>query len=89
MEELHQGTTYAKKTDPLQYWRNNQYTLPVMTQLAPDHLAIAASSAASERVVSIGGKIVTKKLNRLHPRALRMLICPKNWGIIHRPPDGE
>ena len=50
--------------DDLSWWCRHQfaYTLP---RLAKKHLAIPASSAASERVFSAAGNVVTKKPNKL------------------------
>jgi hypothetical protein len=41
----------------------------IIAQIARDHLAVPAASAASERVFSQGADIVTKKRNRLLPSA--------------------
>jgi hypothetical protein len=50
--------------------------------MARDHLAIPATSAASERVFSNGSDIITKKRNRLSPPTIRYLLCLRNWGRI-------
>ncbi len=69
--------------------RDKRQALPVMVQLTRSHPAIAANSAASDRAFSIGGDIVTKKRDRLHPCTLKMLICLKNWAVTQEPPDDE
>ena len=50
--------------------------------MAHDHLAIPATSAASERVFSNGADIITKKRNRLLPSTIRYLLCLRDWGVI-------
>ena len=70
-------------TDILRYWAAKQYEYPVVACIARDHLAIPATSAASERVFSTGSDIITKKRNRLAPETLRYLLCLRSWGIVH------
>jgi hypothetical protein len=48
-------------TDVYKYWASKEYEFPIIARIARDHLAILATSAASECVFSIGGDIVTKK----------------------------
>ncbi|KFY45043.1 hypothetical protein V494_01172 [Pseudogymnoascus sp. VKM F-4513 (FW-928)] len=59
-----------RNTNILKYWQAKQYQYPVISRIARDYLAIPASSAASERIFSVGGDIVTKKRNRLLPSTL-------------------
>ena len=68
--------------DILQYWKSKQFEYPVLSQIAGNHLAILATSAASERVFSTGGDIITKKRNRLAPDTLRYLLCLRSWNVI-------
>ena len=72
----------GKNTDILKYWCAKQYQYPVIARIARDHLAIPATSAASERVFSNGSDIITKKRNRLSPPTIRYLLCLRNWGKI-------
>lgn len=69
-------------TNILKYWQAKQFQYPVISRIARDYLAIPASSAASERIFSVGGDIVTKKRNRLLPSTLRYLLCLRDWGVI-------
>jgi hypothetical protein len=71
-----------RDTNILKYWQAKQYQYPVISRIAQDYLAIPASSAASERIFSVGGDIVTKKRNRLLPSTLRYLLCLRDWGVI-------
>ena len=72
----------GEHTDILKYWCAKQYQYPVIAYIARDHLAIPATSAASERVFSNGSDIITKKRNRLSPPTIRYLLCLRNWGKI-------
>lgn len=71
-----------RNTNILKYWQAKQYQYPVISRIARDYLAIPASSAASERIFSVGGDIVTKKRNRLLPSTLRYLLCLRDWGVM-------
>lgn len=51
--------------DPLLWWRKHRHQYPHVAILACRYLAIPATSAASERVFSSGGNIVTKKRSAL------------------------
>ncbi len=52
-----------------------------------DHLAIPATSAASESVFSIGSDIITKKRNRLGASNTRRLLCLRDWGVLEEEVD--
>ena len=45
------------KSDPLAYWKEEEFKYPVLSVLASRYLAIPASSAPVERLFSIAGKI--------------------------------
>ena len=66
---------------PLQWWRTNALKFPVLAVMACNYLAIPATSAASERVFSTAGNIVTKNRNRLAPSSIEQLISLNRWGI--------
>jgi hypothetical protein len=51
-----------RDTNVLKHWASKEYGYPIIAQIARDHLAIPATSAASESVFSIGGDIITKKI---------------------------
>ena len=55
------------KTNPLDWWRQNQRRFPILAILARRFLCIPATSASSERVWSAAGNIYSKKRCRLHP----------------------
>lgn len=69
-------------TDILRYWSSKEYQFPTIARIARDHLAIPATSAASESVFSHGGDIVTEKRNRLGACNTRRLLCLRDWGVL-------
>ena len=64
------------------YWASKEYKFPIIARMARDHLAIPATSAASECVFSVGGDIITKKRNRLGADNTRRLLCLRDWGVL-------
>jgi hypothetical protein len=63
------------------YWQSKQFEFPILAQIARDFLAIPASSAASERVFSQGGDLITKKRNRIGGTNTRYVLCLRSWGV--------
>ena len=51
----------------LDWWKKHQNVLPILAHMARAVLAIPASSASSERVLSTGANVVTKKITRMLP----------------------
>jgi hypothetical protein len=51
----------------LAYWRQKRTLFPTFARMAQKFLAAPASSAPTERVFSIAGRIYEKKRNKLHP----------------------
>ena len=49
--------------------------------MARQYLAIPATSALVERVISIGGNIVTESRNRLDPKTIKKTVLLKSWKI--------
>ena len=76
-----------RDTDVLKYWASKEYEYPIIARIARDHLAIPATSAASESVFSIGGDIITKKRNRLGAGNTRRLLCLRDWGVLEEEVD--
>jgi hypothetical protein len=74
----------GKKTDPLVWWRGlRQQKYPFLSALARRVLAIPATSAASERLFSVAGLVVTKKRNSLTGDSVSLLVwLHEAWDII-------
>lgn len=60
--------------DVLQWWQNHTSEYPRLHKIAQKILSIPASSAASERVFSAAGNIITKKRNRIDPQTVNNLL---------------
>ena len=61
--------------------------ISIIAQIARDHLAIPATSAASKSVFSVGSDIITKKRNRLGAGNTRRLLCLRDWGVLKEGED--
>jgi hypothetical protein len=64
------------------YWESKQFEFPIIVQIARDFLPIPASSAASERVFSQGGDLITKKRNRISGANTRYVLCLRSLGVF-------
>lgn len=76
--DKYQDMFSAEKTDDfLQWWNSNSKHLPLLSQMARDYYAIQITSSASERVFSLGGRIVTSLRSGLSPErtSKQVFIC--------------
>lgn len=74
------------KVDILQWWRDHEKTLPLLSHYAKGILAIPASSASSERTFSAAGNIVTAQRYNLDPKTTQTLTwCQQNWRVLKKP----
>ena len=71
-----------RDTNILRYQASKEYEFPIIARIARDHLAILATLAASKSVFSVGGDIITKKMNRLSAGNTRRLLCLRDWGVL-------
>ena len=60
--------------DPLQWWKLNQASFPILARVARKYLAIPASSAAAERMFSYTGMRVGKCNAKLDDETLLSLM---------------
>lgn len=66
-------------TDPLQWWKSNEFNFSRLSHLAKKYLSIPATSAPSERLFSVGGGVVTCSRACLKPEAVdRLIFLAKN-----------
>ena len=60
--------------NPFLWWREHEYSFPLLSQLANKYLCSPPSSIESERLFSTGGNIHTPHRNRLNPDSGEMLM---------------
>ena len=73
------------KVDILQWWKDHEKVLPLLSHFAKATLAIPASSASSERTFSAAGNIVTAQRYNLDPKTTQVLTwCQQNWKVLKR-----
>ncbi|CAB4400201.1 unnamed protein product [Rhizophagus irregularis] len=72
-------------TCPFKWWASQESQFPILSQLAKKYLAIPATSAASERLFSDAGNVMTVKRTNLSITTFEHLIfCKRNWHLIGR-----
>ena len=64
-------------TSPLTWWKDQEYTYPLLAKVARNLLCIPATSVPSERVFSTAGDIVTQQRSSIKPKHVDMLIFLK------------
>jgi hypothetical protein len=75
--ECHEYISYPeapRDKDPLDWWKVNEPTFPILAKLARRLLALPASSAPSERVFSKVNEVVNKRRNRLEPSTSEKIV---------------
>jgi len=60
--------------NPLQWWRDNALRFKILSVIAKDLLSISATSAASERIFSKAGHIISQKRSSLSSKNADLLI---------------
>ncbi|KNZ45276.1 uncharacterized protein VP01_8306g2, partial [Puccinia sorghi] len=66
-------------TNILKYWFVRKNKLPTLSKMVQIYLAIPATSAASECVLSKGQRIVSWQQSSLNPEVVEELLCIKEW----------
>ncbi|MBW0502006.1 hypothetical protein O181_041721 [Austropuccinia psidii MF-1] len=72
-------TSEPKSTDVLVFWQTQRHLFPTLGKMAQKFLSIPATSAPSERIFSIGRKILTFQQACLSPMHVEQLACIKDW----------
>ena len=65
--------------DPLEWWKCNGKTFPVLSILAARFLQIPATSVPCERLFSMAGHVCSKKRSTLSPDMLQTLLLLHDW----------
>ncbi len=69
----------------MKWWKEHCLLFPILSQLARKYLSIPATSAASERVFSKGGRIVTKLRSSLKEDNVSDLVILKgSWNHVEK-----
>jgi hypothetical protein len=66
-----------RRSDPLQFWKQNSNMFPLLAKAARNLLAIQATNCSSERVNSVGGHIITDDRYNLSRNNAETLIWAK------------
>jgi hypothetical protein len=61
-------------SDPLKFWKANEYALPKLAKLAKKYLCIPATSASSERAFSTAGQLYRKNRLRLTGKVAEQIL---------------
>ena len=71
--------TVEEDTDPLDWWKVNQKTYPILSKMVSDYFSIQATSVACEQAFSIASNTILRTHNRLHSETARACLCIKSW----------
>nr|GEV18940.1 zinc finger BED domain-containing protein RICESLEEPER 2-like [Tanacetum cinerariifolium] len=74
----HLSTEKLVGYDVLRFWKANESTFPVISQMARDILSVQAASVASESAFSTSGRVLSIRRTRLIPAFLEMCMCLKD-----------
>ncbi len=66
-----QGEIYS---NPLRFWKENEFKFPTLSRLAKRYFAIPCSSAAVEREFSAAGQIVSQRRSTLEPSTVNNIL---------------
>jgi hypothetical protein len=68
---------------PLQWWKAKEKELPMLADLARKHFCVPVTSASSERMFSVGGKIVSDYRHNISAEKTSMLVfINQNFGKV-------
>lgn len=66
-------------TEPLLWWQNNHHRYPILRHLAFAVLAAPASTAATERLFSMAGNVVTEERPHMQQELAQSMQCLRSW----------
>ena len=65
--------------NPVEWWKLNANSYPVLSKIARDYLAGQATSVPVEEVFSSGSDVVSPDRNRLNSLTITQCMCLKYW----------
>ncbi|GJV68855.1 putative retrotransposon protein [Tanacetum coccineum] len=74
----HLATDELAGYDVLGFWKANESTFPVISQMAQDILSVQATSVASESAFSTSGRVLSIQRTRVTPASSKMCVCLKD-----------
>ena len=75
--------TIKERNDPLNYWRVNENSKPIMCKCAQSYLCAPSGSVASERLFSTAGDIADgKRIRMLSKKVEMLLLLRKTWNCL-------
>lgn len=66
--------TASQNEDPLKWWAKHQKDLPLLAEMARNTLCLQVTSCSSERVFSLGGRVVNKLRSGLSHKTTEMIV---------------
>jgi hypothetical protein len=72
-------TLRGDKVKLLEWWKDHQYTFPVLAHFARDILLVHVSTISSEATFSNVGRIIEERRSSLAPEMLEAITCLKDW----------
>ena len=76
------GQREPLETNISEHWKSRERTMPYVTKLARDVLAVCSSSVPSEQSFSLAGKTISDVRNRLSSNTAQALLCLKSWNGV-------
>ena len=84
LEGYEKASLLDTEEDPLQWWKVQSHSYPILSKFAKKYLAVCATSAASERLFSTSGKIVSPLRASLKPEKVDVsLSCKEPVTMMH------
>lgn len=74
MQRYCKAPSFPLTEDPLNWWRVQEITFPLLSRLSKRYLCIPGTSVSAERVFSTAGDVVTAKRSALKPEHVDQLV---------------
>eukprot|EP00267_Zea_mays_P053431 XP_020406558.1 zinc finger BED domain-containing protein DAYSLEEPER-like [Zea mays] len=72
---------YEDDFDILNWWHEHKLTYPILSIMARDIMSVLASTTSSESTISLSGRILEDRRQRLNAETVEMLVCIKDWEL--------